>query len=76
MSAIEYTMSLVHALDIIFYGYMIESSNDDLIYGCGGFIGSDYFVKQLKEEHPELFDEDGNVKDGIEVAGDAEDVLR
>lgn len=49
------------------YGYVIESANGDCIDSCGGHIGEKWIVESLKEEHPELFDDDGNVKKGIEV---------
>lgn len=49
------------------YGFDIEDADGDTIDSCGGFIGSEYIVEHIKSEHPELFDENGDVKDEIEV---------
>lgn len=57
------------------YGYTIEAQDGSDIDSCGGFIGDTYIVEHLKEQYPELFDENGKVKDGIELTGNCSFIL-
>lgn len=49
------------------YGFTIEAEDGTNIDSCGGFIGSKWLNQHLREEHPELFDKDGKLNEGIEV---------
>ena len=48
------------------YCYSIED-DDEVVDSCGGFIGAEWFIENLKDEHPELFAEDAV----LETSGDA-----
>lgn len=54
------------------YYYCIEDAEENCVDSCGGYIGTEYMIRMLKEEHPELFDGSADV----EYKGRAEDILK
>ena len=53
--------------------YSIERTDtvEDLDDSCGGFIGSEWVLEHLKDEHGELFDQDGDLLESVVVKGEA-----
>jgi hypothetical protein len=54
--------------------WLINADGDDLDSGSG-FIGDAHFLASMKENHPEIFGENGKVISSINVHGDAIHVL-
>ena len=55
------------------FWYSIERTDtvEDLNDSCGGFIGSEWMLEHLKDEHGELFDKDGDLLESVVVKGEA-----
>jgi len=59
------------------YGYVIEDDTGENEDSCWGFIGEEWLKDALKDVHPELFKEGTDeLKDEIEVGGEAADVMK
>jgi hypothetical protein len=43
--------------------YLVKNKDGNVIDSCGGFIGSKNISEVVKDEFPELFNEDGTIKD-------------
>lgn len=57
------------------FGYCVEYDNEET-RSCGGYIGIDDLVADLREECPDIFAENKKLKEGIELSGEAADSIR
>ena len=55
------------------FWYSIERTDavENMDDSCGGFIGSEWMLEHLRDEHKELFDSDGDLLESVIVSGDA-----